>query len=146
MRRLQRRKNEAGSISGMFVVLAVSVVLMVGLVVDGGRLMTNRRDATDAANEAARAAAQTVSEADYATGGGIVIDDSVGGDAWNAAANVATASGLRLKQVIATPDGRVTIRVEKVVELPMLALLGVPRRTVTATGIAEPRPGLESEG
>jgi Flp pilus assembly protein TadG len=140
--RLQHRSSEAGSISGMFVVLAVSVVLMVGLVVDGGRLMTNRRDATDAANEAARAAAQSISESTYATGGGLEIDET---DARRRAEIVASASHVKITE-FRTPNGHVFITVTRVIELPMLALLGVPRRTVVAHGESEARPGLESEG
>lgn len=139
--RRRRKSNEAGSISGMFVVLAVSVVLMVGLVVDGGRLMTSRRDAIDAANEAARAAAQSVSESTYATTGSIEIDQST---ARVRAEAVAKASHVTITY-FNTDNGRVTITVTREVKLPMLALLGVPRRTVTAHGKSEPRPGLESE-
>jgi Flp pilus assembly protein TadG len=142
MNRQRQRTAESGSISGMFAVLAVSVVLMVGLVVDGGRLMAGRRDATDAANEAARAAAQSVLESAYATDGVVEIDEST---ARARAERVAAASGVTITE-FSTPNGRVFITVTRKIDLPMLALLGVPERTVVARGQSDARPGLESEG
>lgn len=142
--RLLPQRCERGSLSGMFVALATGVVLMVGLVVDGGRLMTQRRDATDIAAEVARAGAQTVPEAVYATRGVIEIDRT---EAFIAASRVAARSNVRIVDFDIVSNGEVVrVSVERKVELPMLALLGVPDRTVVGRGSAEARPGIETEG
>ncbi len=136
-------RSERGSVSGIFVAIATGVVLMVALVVDGGRLMTQRRDVTDIAAEVARAAVQTVSEGAYATDGDIYIDSR---EAYAAAQRIAARSDVTIVGFTVNPTTDVvTVRVERKVSLPMLALLGIPERTVEGNGFAEARPGIESE-
>jgi Flp pilus assembly protein TadG len=137
----RRRSSERGSVTGMFVVMAISVILMVALVVDGGRIMTNRRDTIDIAKEASRAAVQGVSEGSFATDGRVEIDPL---DARSRADAFAAASDVRITSFAIVND-RVFITVARDVELPMLALLGVPRRTVSGRGSASANPGLESD-
>ena len=52
--------NERGSISGFVVVLSMTFVACAGLAFDGGRMIAARVEATDAAENAARAGAQHV--------------------------------------------------------------------------------------
>mgnify|MGYP000377022949 CR=1 FL=1 len=53
-------RNERGSISGFVVVLSMTFVACAGLAFDGGRMIAARAEATDAAENAARAGAQQV--------------------------------------------------------------------------------------
>ena len=52
--------SERGSISGFVVVLSMTFVACAGLAFDGGRMIAARAEATDAAENAARAGAQHV--------------------------------------------------------------------------------------
>ena len=52
--------SERGSISGFVVVLSMTFVACAGLAFDGGRMIAARAEATDAAENAARAGAQQV--------------------------------------------------------------------------------------
>ena len=52
--------SERGSISGFVVVLSMTFVACAGLAFDGGRMIAARVEATDAAENAARAGAQQV--------------------------------------------------------------------------------------
>lgn len=58
---MNRRRDEAGQVTAFVTVMAVFLIVCAGLVVDGGRLLAARRQASDLAGEAARAGAQMVS-------------------------------------------------------------------------------------
>ena len=64
-----RRPSEAGSVTAMVAILAIGLLLLVGLVFDGGRILTAKRRAINTAEQAARAGAQEVSIASVRAGG-----------------------------------------------------------------------------
>jgi uncharacterized membrane protein len=65
----RRRPSEAGSVTVMVAILAIGLLLLVGLVYDGGRILTAKRRAINTAEQAARAGAQEVSIASVRAGG-----------------------------------------------------------------------------
>jgi Putative Flp pilus-assembly TadE/G-like len=65
----QQRPSEAGSVTAMVAILAIGLLLIVGLVYDGGRILTAKRRAINTAEQAARAGAQEVSIASVRAGG-----------------------------------------------------------------------------
>jgi uncharacterized membrane protein len=65
----RRRPPEVGSVTVMVAILAMALLLFVGLVYDGGRILTAKRRAINTAEQAARAGAQEVSIASVRAGG-----------------------------------------------------------------------------
>jgi Flp pilus assembly protein TadG len=64
-----QRPPEAGSVTAMVAILTIGLLLLVGLVYDGGRILTAKRRAINTAEQAARAGAQEVSIASVRAGG-----------------------------------------------------------------------------
>ncbi len=61
-----RARGERGSVSLLVVIMIPALLMAAGLVLDGGRQLQARRDATAAAAAAARAAAQMTDQEAYA--------------------------------------------------------------------------------
>jgi len=71
--RLHRGDRELGSVSLFFVMVTLALLVIIGLVVDGGAQIRNRQRADTSAQEAARAAAQAVNPAAAINGDGAQI-------------------------------------------------------------------------
>lgn len=122
----RRLECEDGSLTAYVVVLAATVVLVAGLVVDGGRLLAARRDAQHAAQSAARAAAQAIDLA--ALRDGQVRLSPADADA---AARAWLGDHGYTGSVTVTGD-TVQVRVRRTVPLRLLSAAGLPARTVEA--------------
>lgn len=121
---------EEGSVTAFVVALATAFVACMALAVDGGRIVAASVAAGDHAENAARAGAQHL---ESLRSGTPEIDRS--------AALVASRTYLVRHGVageVSVGAHRVTVRTTMVVELPLLALLGVPQRRVSAERAAEP--------
>jgi len=68
--RLHRGDRERGSVSLFFVMVTLALLVIIGLVVDGGAQIRNRQRADTSAQEAARAAGQAVNPAAAINGDG----------------------------------------------------------------------------
>lgn len=68
--RLHRGDRERGSVSLFFVMVTLALLVIIGLVVDGGAQIHNRQRADTSAQEAARAAGQAVNPAAAINGDG----------------------------------------------------------------------------
>lgn len=117
--------------SGGFVIwwligLAGVGMLMFALVADGSRVLAALSDTSDLAQVAARAAARHV---DPHTG---LLDAAL---AETAAHDELTAAGLTGD--VHVDAAHVTVTAAATVELPLLAIVGVPHRTVTSTRTAQ---------
>jgi hypothetical protein len=115
------------------------MLVLGGLVYDGGRVLATRRDAHNLASQAARAGAQAF-DVDAILAGGTGLDP--------AAAERAARDFLAAHHV--TGDVTVTdIAIEVTVTLdqatPLLALVGIDERTVTGTARAQLTRGVSSE-
>ena len=69
-----RSSTDEGMVTVFVVMFAVALVFMVGLVVDGGRLLAESRQARNVADSAARAGAQAISDDAVRTGQAVILD------------------------------------------------------------------------
>lgn len=119
-------RSEAGTISVFVVIVAMALVAVAALVLDGGRLLAARREAQDIAGNAARAGAQALDEHRLRSGR-TVLDPGAG----------AGAVARYLADTPATGTGTVqgdlvTVRVRLPVQM-LLPFTGPGQRTVRAT-------------
>lgn len=128
--RARRCSDEGGAVTVFFVLLVVAMVLVAGLVYDGGRLLAARREAQDAAQDAARAGAQALDIAAVRSGTTTLApaDAAAAARAWLASEG---ASGS-----VSVAGDTVSVSVRHPVRLALLALAGVPTRTVRAEASA----------
>jgi hypothetical protein len=70
------RRDESGTVTAFVVVFAIALLLVAGLVTDGGFILAARRDAIDEADAAARAGAQAVSTSTLRSSNGPVVIDA----------------------------------------------------------------------
>jgi hypothetical protein len=117
--------------------MAAALVLVIGLVLDGGLTLAARERALDEAQEAARAGAQAVDLAAYRQDGDLVLDPAqatADADAYLArigAAGTATATA-----------NLVTVTVTIVQPMQILSAAGLHAVTVHATATAVPVRGV----
>ena len=118
--------DERGSLTVYFVVLSLSLLLIAGLVFEGGRLLAARREVQDAAQDAARAGAQALDVAALRDGTTTLdqADAAAAARAWLAAEG---ESG-----TVTVNGSSVTVSISRSVPLAMLAATGVTSRTVRA--------------
>jgi hypothetical protein len=137
MKAAGRLRPDSGQVTAFVVVMAAALVLMTGLVLDGGLTLAARERALDQAQEAARAGAQAVNLAVYRQDGDLVLDparavaDASAYLASIGAAGTATAAG-----------GLVTVTVTVVQPMQVLSAAGLHAVTVTATASAAPVRGI----
>jgi Flp pilus assembly protein TadG len=132
--------HDRGSVTLFAVVLALGLLAMTGLVVDGGSKLTAQRRANNLAEQAARAGAQAADEAALRSSA-TAVDRSA---AREAALAYLSAAGY--------PSGRVTVagatvdvRVSATAPTRILGILGVPSLGVTGRGRAELLRGVRQE-
>lgn len=124
------RHGEVGSVTAFLAVVAVALVALLGLVVDGGRALARRQALLGEAEQAARAGAAQVSVADLRAGR-LAIDP--------AAATVAATAYLAAAGVdgsVTATSGRVTVQVDGGVTTALLGIVGLDRLTVHAVASA----------
>ena len=121
---------ERGSIYGVVGSLAMTFVACAGLAFDGGRMVAARAEATDAAENAARAGAQRVTSL---RSGNPAIDRS---------AAIATASefldNIGISGDVVADQGSVTVTTRIKIEMALLGLFGVQTKSISAVRSAKP--------
>lgn len=133
---MARHIREDGSISAFLVVIALTLVFVAGLVLDGGRMLATRREVQDVAQNAARAGAQAV-DLSAARSGAATIDPGQASAA--ADSYLALAGHTGTTQV--TGD-TVTVTVTDTVSMTLLSLAGIGSRTTTAVESARTVQGV----
>ncbi len=138
--RADDHRHEQGSVTPFVVVTALALMLAVGLVADGGQKLQALQRADTAAEEAARAAGQTIQPARSIRGLPPLVD---AGPATAAAQAHLTAAGMAGTVSI---DGDV-VTVSTTTSEPTVFLAAIGITTVTATGSAQARlvRGLDEE-
>jgi Flp pilus assembly protein TadG len=129
-RQRARRRDDRGTVTAFAVVLATALLVCLGLVVDGGRLVDARIEAADLAGAAARAGAQ---ELTGLRAGQRAVDPARAEAAARSFLAAVGASGT----ASATP-AHVTVTVEVHRGFTLLGLAGLGGRTVRATRTATP--------
>ena len=129
--RAQRRYDDSGTVTAFVVVFMSALLLMAGLVLDGGLALAAKVDAIDEAQAAARAGAQAVDVPTYRSTGQVTLDPAeavADADAYLAATGRTGTVSVQGEQVT------VTVTIAQPTEI--LSLVGVGHITVTGTGTA----------
>jgi hypothetical protein len=137
-----RAGDERGQLTLFVVFATLALVILAGLVVDGGYVLAARRRAIDHANGAARTGAAALAPAAYRAGGEVVLD----GDAAVAAAQEYLAAAGHVGTVGVDGD-RVSVHLRFAQPLSLLRLVGMDAVTVAGRGEARSVRGIdEGEG
>ena len=135
--RFRQAGRDGGQVTAFVVVMAAALVLMIGLVLDGGLTLAARERALGEAQEAARAGAQAVNLAVYRQDGDLVLNPAQA----DADADAYLASIGATGTATAT-DGLVTVTVIIVQPMQILSAAGLHAETVHATATAVPVRGI----
>lgn len=130
--RSRHHDPERGSLTPGIAVLVVGLLLVVGLVVDGGRQLNALDQAGDVAAQAAHAAGQQLDLDRYGAGSGVGVNPQ---GAVNAAQSVLTAAGAT--GTVNTTGDRIQINTTITKPTAFLSLIGIT--SITGTGEAEVR-------
>ena len=114
-------------------IITVGLLVLCGLVVDGGYVRAGRRRAIDEANGAARAGAESLAPADYRAAGGVVDLDPAGAEA--AAQDFLAATGHA--GTVTVSGDQVTVETSFGQPTALLGIIGI--RTVTVRGRGQAR-------
>ena len=127
------RRDERGAATAFVVGMAVTLIVMAGLVADGGGALNARQRLADDVEHAALAAAQQTDELRVRTEGVLVIDP---GAAEQAAHDYLAGRGYH--GIVITPN-ETTVSVHAQLTLPTktLLLIGVNQFNLEATAVAE---------
>lgn len=126
-----RRRAEQGSVTVFVVSMTAALLLVAGLVFDGGRMIAARREADAVAGAAARAGVQGLDEAGLrqTDGAPILAPDAIGRVQRYLASTGFTGT--------ATVTGdTISVEVHRTQELSILSLAGLHSSSITGTGSA----------
>ena len=126
-------RSDSGQVTVFVVGITAALLLLAGLVVDGGDVLAARSMAMGNAQAAARAGAQAISLSAYRSSGQVLLDPAA---AENAAA--AYLRGVGETGTVSVSGDTVTVTVRLSQPLATLSVVGVPSVTVTGTGTAVP--------
>lgn len=129
------RADDRGTISPFIAVIALALVMVAGMVYDGGEVLAAQARARDLAGNAARAGAQEVDLDELRTSGRAVLRADRATDAANAFLLAAGASG-----EVVVDGARITVTVRFAQSMRILPL---PDRMITATERATAVTGLD---
>ena len=138
---MNRLRDERGQVTAMWAILALALLVLGGLVYDGGQILTARREANNLARQAARAGAQQLDENSL----------RVGNPTLDPAAAEAAARGYLAREnvtpiAVVVTGSTVTVTVSLKQPTPLLALVGINDLTVTSTASARSARGVTGEG
>lgn len=143
--RMRSPQSERGAISVLVIGLFLALMVMAGLVVDGGNAINARARATDDAEQAARAGANQINEDLLRSSGQVQIEQ---GAAYNAAVAYLTGPQVGYSageiQVVPAAD-EVTVTVSTTEPTDLLSLIGIGSFDVSGTASARPAPGIVQE-
>lgn len=123
--------DERGTVTVFVVAMTTALLLVAGLVFDGGRMIAARRDADAVAAAAARAGVQGVDEAGLRQTDGAPLNP---GDAQARVQRYLAATAYTGTAVVV--GDTVTVEVHRTQELQILSLAGLNSSNVTGTGSA----------
>ncbi len=129
----RRPPRDEGRIALLVLVLAVAVLAMIGLSVDGGGKLRAIERADNIASEAARAAGQAILVPQAIQGGDKVVDPAA---AVTAAQNYLAAAGVTGTVAVATDRKHVTVTVTIVYTTQFLGVIGITELPTTRQATA----------
>lgn len=122
------------------VVFTLALLLLAGLVLDGGLTLAARVRAIDEAQAAARAGAQALDLAAYRQSGQVSLDPA---RATRAAQDYLAAAGAAGTVTVSADRVRVTVSLTQ--RMQILSLAGIRTMTVTGTGAARAAHGVSRD-
>jgi Flp pilus assembly protein TadG len=138
MTRQTARWQERGQVTAFVVTLAAALILMIGLVLDGGLVLAAKRRAINEAEAAARAGAQQVNLDVYRSTGRFVLDP-----ARARAAALAYLAATRDPGTVSVAADRVTVTVRITQPMQILSTAGLGPAIVTGRGAATAERGVQ---
>ena len=136
----RRPTSDAGQITAFVVVMMAALILLAGLVLDGGLTLAARERALGEAQEAARAGAQAINLAVYRQDGTLMLTP---GQAAAYARGYLT--GIGAAGTASATANAVTVTVTIVQPMQILDAAGLSAITVHATATATPELGINGE-
>lgn len=137
-------RRDHGSVSVFVVAIAAALIVVLGLVIDGGRMLAGHRRTRNLAAQAARAGAQEVVTP---TAGGRPMLDQV--RAPQRAQSFLVAAGARGSARVVCRAGicdRIEVTVDDTIDMSILGAFGVAHRDVSDTVTVRLATGITSEG
>ena len=131
--------DEGGQLTLFMVFATVGMLVLAGLVVDGGYVLAARRRAIDEANGAARAAAEALAPSAYRSSGDIVLEEA---SAVAAAQDYLAAAGHQ--GTVLVEDDRVSVSLSFAQPMTVLRIFGIDDVTVSGQGHARSIRGIET--
>jgi len=132
--------GDGGQITAFVVVMAVALILLAGLVLDGGLTLAARERAIGLAQEAARAGAQGINLAVYRQSGNLVLSASLAvADAQRYLASTGSQGTVQVTGNLVTVTVTITQRMQ------ILDAAGLSAVTVHASASATPDRGILGE-
>jgi Flp pilus assembly protein TadG len=138
---VSRSRDDSGQITPFAVILTLAVLLMAGLVLDGGNALSAKTRALDIAQAAARAGAQQLDLTAYRTTTTIRLDPAKATTAARAWLAAAGAEG-----TATATTATVTVTVASTTDTQLLNLAGIRELHVTATATATAVHGVTGPG
>jgi Flp pilus assembly protein TadG len=139
----RKRGNDAGAATVFVVAFAVVLLVLAGLVVDGGLAINARQQVTDDVEQAARAGSQQLNLATLRDGGIVEIDAPL---AREAAARFLVKRGYPAAGIqVSATNQQVTASATIQRKTALLSLIFIDHFTVTAHGQARPAVGITGE-
>ncbi len=131
-----RLGEEAGMVTAFVVIFTLALLVMAGLVLDGGLALSAKVRAIDDAQAAARAGAQAIDIPLYRRSGTITLDPA---EAVVDAQGFLAAAGEHGTVTVAGDTVEVTVAITEPTQI--LSVVGVDQLTVTGTGSATAEQG-----
>ena len=138
MRRLLARRGEEGTVTAFVVIFTFALVVLAGLVIDGGLTLAAKVEAVDEAQAAARAGAQEIDVPLLRSTGEVALDSALATEA----AESYLASAGRTGAVWVSGD-EVEVSVSVTQPMQVLGLVGIGSLTVTGRGSAVATYGVD---
>jgi len=136
MTRRRRRRGESGQTIAFVVGITLALLLLIGLTVDGGRILSARERALGEAQEAARVGAQQLDQARLHASGVAIINQT---DAARAVQAYLRATGDTGSVSVQGTD--VQVSVQHSLGMDILSLVGIGTVTISESGMAHAAQG-----
>ena len=137
----RRLSGDEGMVTAFVVVMMFALLLLAGLVLDGGLTLAAHVQAIDEAQAAARAGAQQIDLATYRTTGAEVLDPAA---ATTAADSYLAVTGHTGTVTVTGDEVTVTVRITQPTQI--LSIAGIKAFTVSGTGTAVAERGITGAG
>ena len=139
MTRQRRARDERGSVTAFVAVMTIAMLVVAGLVIDGGYTLAARRRAFNEANAAARAAAQAIDETSLRRSGAVRLSVEEARRIGEQHLHDAGMTG-----TVTVNATTVTVHAVTTQSMAILGIIGIGPLTVEADGTARAVQGVQA--